>query len=177
MPQSQRDQEFSAFVRDSRVRLLQSACLLTAGDTHRAEDLVQTALARLYVAWPKVRRSGNHLGYVWRILVNSHIDETRRPYWRRERPVSEPAENAASPLVDPWAGLVGGDAVRSALAALPPRMRAVVVLRHWCDLSVEETADLLNCSQGTVKSQNAKATARLRELLVDPPVDAGRSHR
>lgn len=189
MPQSQRDEEFTAFVRARRVHLLQSACLLTAGDTHRAEDLVQTALARLYVAWPKVRQSGNQAGYVWRIVVNSHIDEVRRPRWRRERPVPEPAASALPPSFDPWAGVVNGDAVRAALAALPPRMRAVVVLRHWCDLSVEETADLLGCSQGTVKSQNAKATARLRELLADPTtdpttdtstaaaIDAGRSHR
>jgi DNA-directed RNA polymerase specialized sigma24 family protein len=67
-------------------------------------------------------------------------------------------------------GLASGE-VRAALAALPPRMRATIVLRHWLDLSVEETADLLNCSAGTVKSQTAKAAARLRDLLTSATVE------
>jgi DNA-directed RNA polymerase specialized sigma24 family protein len=79
MPRSSRDEEFSAFVQTRRTGLVRSACLLTAGDTHLAEDLVQTALARLYVAWPKVRRAGTESAYVWRIVVNAHIDEVRRP--------------------------------------------------------------------------------------------------
>jgi len=86
MPRSSRDEEFSAFVQTRRTGLVRSACLLTAGDTHLAEDLVQTALARLYVAWPKVRRAGTESAYVWRIIVNAHIDEVRRPGRRRERP-------------------------------------------------------------------------------------------
>jgi RNA polymerase sigma-70 factor (sigma-E family) len=163
MPQSLRDEEFSAFVRASRAGLLRSACLLTAGDPHLAEDLVQTTLARMYVAWPRVTHSGNRLGYAWRVLVNAHIDEVRRPRWRRERSFGElPDSPAPSPPPD------GPDAdrVRAALAGLPARMRAAVVLRHWLDLSVEETASLLGCSEGTVKSQTAKGTARLRELLL-----------
>jgi RNA polymerase sigma-70 factor (sigma-E family) len=166
MPRSLRDEEFSEFVRARRVELLRSACLLTAGDTHLAEDLVQIALARLYVAWPRVRRSGTQFAYAWRIVVNAHIDEVRRPRWRRERYVPELPDGpgaAASPGI--VAGGIDGSAIRAALAALPPRMRAAVVLRHWMDLSVGQTADLLNCSEGTVKSQTAKATARLRELL------------
>ena len=79
MPRSSRDEEFSAFVTERRSGLVRSATLLTAGDTHLAEDLVQTALARLYVAWPKVRRAGTESAYVWRIIVNAHIDEVRRP--------------------------------------------------------------------------------------------------
>jgi RNA polymerase sigma-70 factor (sigma-E family) len=179
MPYSARhDDEFSAFVSARRVHLLRSACLLTAGDTHRAEDLVQTALARLYVAWPRARRSGNQLGYVWRIIVNSHLDEVRLARWRRERSVAEPPEGPRPLLDDPWPGVVDGDAVRAALGTLPPGMRAAVVLRHWCDLSVDETADLLGCSPGTVKSQTAKATARLRELFADQAAAAAteRSH-
>jgi RNA polymerase sigma-70 factor (sigma-E family) len=165
MPQSVRDEEFSAFVRDRRFELLQGACLLTAGDTHFAEDLVQTALARLYVAWPRVRRAGTHGGYAWRIVVNAYIDEVRRPRWRRERYVAAPPDQPAPVPAATLAGEVDGDAVRAALRALPPRMRAVIVLRHWMDLSVQETASLLDCSEGTVKSQAAKATARLRDLL------------
>jgi RNA polymerase sigma-70 factor (sigma-E family) len=162
MPRSTRDEEFSAFVQTRRTSLVRSACLLTAGDTHLAEDLVQTALARLYVAWPKVRRSGTEAAYARRILVNAHIDEVRRPGRRRERHVPELPE-IPDPVTFPD-GLGGGE-VRAALAALPPGMRAAIVLRHWLDLSVEDTADLLNCSAGTVKSQTAKAAARLRELL------------
>jgi DNA-directed RNA polymerase specialized sigma24 family protein len=143
MPRSSRDEEFSAFVQARRTGLVRSACLLTAGDTHLAEDLVQTALARLYVAWPRVRRAGTESAYVWRIIVNAHIDEVRRPSRRRERHVPE----------------------------LPPGMRAAVVLRHWLDLSVGETAELLNCSEGTVKSQTAKAAARLRDLLSPAAVE------
>jgi RNA polymerase sigma-70 factor (sigma-E family) len=161
MPRPSRDEEFSAFVRARRMDLLRSACLLTAGDIHLAEDLVQTALARLYVAWPKVRRSGSEGAYVWRIIVNAHIDETRRASRRRERIMSAVPETTA-PDVRP--GVYGGD-VRAALAALPAGMRAAVVLRHWLDLSVEQTAELLNCSEGTVKSQTAKGAARLRSLL------------
>src|SRR5215831_19795194 len=87
-----RDEEFSEFVRDRRGELLRSACLLTAGDPHLAEDLVQTALAKLYVAWPRVRKTGTQVHYAWRILVNAHIDEVRRPRWTRERPVAEPPD-------------------------------------------------------------------------------------
>ena len=171
MPRSSRDAEFSAFVRSHRSELLRSACLLTAGDTHLAEDHVQTALARLYVAWPKVLRTGSAIPYVRRIIINAHIDETRRPRWRRERSVSDLSELPDLPdLTDPgpWfngAESADGGAVRTALAALPPRMRAAVVLRHWLDLSVEESADLLGCSAGTVKSQTAKALLRLRQTL------------
>ena len=159
---SRRDDEFSEFARANRVQLLRSACLLTAGDVHLAEDLVQITLARMYVAWPRVSRSGNALGYAWRVLVNAHIDEVRRPRWRRERSVGDLPDGPA-----PESAPVGpdGDAVRAALADLPPRMRAAVVLRHWLDLSVSETASLLGCSEGTVKSQTAKAASRLRALL------------
>src|SRR5215467_5079355 len=183
MTLTSRDEEFSAFVRTRRSELLRSACLLTAGDTHLAEDLVQTALARLYVAWPRVRRSGKQaIAYTWRIVLHAHIDEVRRPRWKREQYVADVPDE-----VDlPWSGDLGGfdvawvngAAVRAALAELAPRMRAAVVLRHWLDFSVEETADLLNCTEGTVKSQTAKGVARLRELLaVEETEDTiGRSH-
>jgi RNA polymerase sigma-70 factor (sigma-E family) len=173
MSRPSRDEEFSAFVRARRVDLLRSTCLLTAGDTHLAEDLVQTALARLYVAWPRVRRSGTPFGYVWRIIVNAHIDEIRRPGRRRERHVPEPPDALTPPPPDSLRSGIDGDDVRAALADLPPGMRAAVVLRYWLDLSVEQTAELLHCSEGTVKSQTAKGTARLRELLAGPRVSEG----
>jgi len=166
-----RDAEFSAFVRTGRADLLRSAYLLTAGDAHLAEDLVQVALVRLYLAWPRVRADTGPGGYARRILVNAFLDERRRPFRRREHSTAEPPERpdpAPGADADPPAA---GDAVRAALRELPPRMRAVVVLRHWLDLGVDETAALLGCSTGTVKSQNARGTARLRELL-DAPVSA-----
>ncbi|MGN6792550.1 MAG: SigE family RNA polymerase sigma factor [Streptosporangiaceae bacterium] len=170
MTVSPRDEEFSAFVQARRVELLRSACLLTAGDTHRAEDLVQTALARLYVAWPRVRRSGKQaIAYTWRIVLHAHIDEVRRPRWKREHYVAdvpdEPDGAGSGDLGGFDVAWVDGAAVRAALAELAPRMRAAVVLRHWLEFSVEETAELLNCGEGTVKSQTAKGIARLRELL------------
>lgn len=165
MPRSSRDEEFSGFVRARRVDLLRSACLLTAGDTHQAEDLVQTALARLYVAWPRVQRSGTQFAYVWRIIVNAHIDEIRKGIRRRERNVPD-VPDVLTPLPPDsfQLGLDGSD-VRAALAELPVGMRAALVLRYWLDLSIGQTAELLNCSEGTVKSQTAKGAARLRELL------------
>jgi RNA polymerase sigma-70 factor (sigma-E family) len=170
MTLTSRDEEFSAFVRARRSELLRSACLLTAGDPHLAEDLVQTALAKLYVAWPRVRRDGTQVHYAWRILANAHIDEVRRPRWARERPVAAHVDQP-DPAAAPEEALTGfpdgidGAAVRAALAALPAGMRAAVVLRHWADFSTQETARILGCSEGTVKSQTAKGLARLRDLL------------
>lgn len=176
MPRSLRDEEFSVFVRARRVELLRSACLLTAGDTHRAEDLVQTALARLYVAWPRVRRSGTQAAYAWRIIVNAHLDEVRQPRWRREHYVPDPPDGAGPAPHGTLPDGIDGDQIRAALAALPPRMRAAIVLRHWLDLSVEQTASLLHCSEGTVKSQTAKALARLRQQLAAAGITSERSH-
>jgi len=166
-----RDADFSAFVRTGRSDLLRSAYLLTAGDAHLAEDLVQTALTRLYVAWPRVRRDAGPAAYARRILVNAFLDETRRPHRRREQTMADPPDLPDALAGRPGADLpTGGDLVRSALSQLPPGMRAVVVLRHWLDLGVEETAALLGCSTGNVKSQNARALARLREVLSPQPV-------
>lgn len=167
MTEVARDEEFSAFVQARRPELLRSACLLTAGDWHAAEDLVQIALARLYLAWPKVRRTGSQVGYAWRILVNAHIDEVRRPRWRREQSVAMPPDTPDPGALTAFPDGLDGGAVRAALAALPAGMRAAVVLRHWADFSVEETARILGCSTGTVKSQTAKGIGRLRALLAD----------
>lgn len=155
-----RDEEFRDYVLAARPGLLRAATLLTAGDVHLAEDLVQSALTKLYVAWPRVRREGPEQ-YARRILVNAFVDETRRPFWRRERASAElPDVPAAATLT-----VEDGDAVRRALAALPPRMRAAVVYRYWMQLDVAETAAALGCGQGTVKSQTARGLDRLRELL------------
>ncbi|MDT7547589.1 MAG: hypothetical protein QOE99_3699 [Actinomycetota bacterium] len=164
---SRREDEFRAYVTARRPALVRTATLLTAGDRHLAEDLVQQALIRLYVAWPRLRRASGPDAYAYRILVNALTDQTRRPAWRRERPTAE------LPELEPVAGFAmeERDAVRRALAALPDGMRAAVVLRHWLELDVAETAAALGCSKGNVKSQTARGLERLRELLqVDAPI-------
>jgi RNA polymerase sigma-70 factor (sigma-E family) len=162
-PMPPRDREFADFVRAQRIDLVRFATLLTGGDGHRAEDLVQTALVKLYVAWPRAVRSGPPSAYVRRILVNANVDEVRRPFRRRERAVPEPPDRPDPGGEQPDES--EGGAVRRALAELPPGMRTAVVLRHWLDLGVEETAGLMGVSEGTVKSQTAKGVARLKELL------------
>ncbi|MGC4944033.1 SigE family RNA polymerase sigma factor [Kribbella sp. DT2] len=154
-----RDDEFSEYVGQRRTQLRRIAYLL-CGDVHKAEDLVQTALMKLYVAWPRVQRAGNVDAYVRRILVNSGIDESRRP-WRREAPGLDGLDEVPVPP-DP---VEDRSAVLAALATLPLGQRRVVVLRHFLGMSIDETAADLHCSPGTVKSQNARALARLTELL------------
>ncbi|MFY1698135.1 MULTISPECIES: SigE family RNA polymerase sigma factor [unclassified Solwaraspora] len=158
---SERDEQFRDFVLARRTDLVRTATLLTAGDPHLAEDLVQSALTKLYVSWPAFRRSGNPGGYVYRTLVNTLRDEWRRPWRRRERTTPDLPEHAYSPVGD------GGpdERLRGALRALPPRMRAAIVFRYFHDLDVAETAEALGCSQGTVKSQTARGLDRLRAAL------------
>jgi RNA polymerase sigma-70 factor (sigma-E family) len=158
---SRRDDEFRAYVSERRPALLRTATLLTAGDAHLAEDLVQQTLIRMYVAWPRIQRRLGPDGYAYRTLVNVLTDQTRRGFWRRERSTDALPE----PAVEPELALEERDAVRRALAALPAGMRAAVVLRHWIELDVAETAAALGCTQGTVKSQTARGLERLRDLL------------
>lgn len=153
-----REPAFSAYVSARRAKMFRTACLL-CGDPHRAEDIVQDALAKLYVNWPRVIRADNVDGYVRRILINSHYSDRRRP-WRRESTsmkVDLPLEPGAAPE--------DVDALWAAVRRLPPGQRKVVVLRHIWDRSVEETAADLGISPGTVKSQNSDALAALRRAL------------
>lgn len=161
-----RDEEFRRYVTEERAALVRTATLLTAGDAHLAEDLVQTALVRLYGVWPSFRVTRSPAAYARRALVNALIDERRRP-WRRERALPEvPDQAVPTDVEDPRV-----EQVHQALRALPERMRAAVVLRYVEDLSVLETAEALGCSQGTVKSQVSRALVKLREQLGDllPP--------
>src|SRR5262245_6399187 len=145
-----RDDEFRSYVLRTRQSMVRTASLLTSGDASRAEDLVQTVLLRMYLAWPRIREASRD-AYVRKMLVNAHLDDLRRPYVRKERNQAELPDIAIeAPTLD---GVEAG--VFRALADLPPRMRAAVILRHICDASVAETADVLGCSEGTVKSQTA----------------------
>lgn len=165
---SARDEEFTAYVEARRTHLRRVAYAL-CGDWHRAEDLLQTALTKAYVAWPRIRRQGAEDAYVRRTMVRANIDESRRP-WRRET-VAEHLPEQAAP--DPATAADEHDALFAALQALPEMQRKVVVLRHWLSLSVQETADELGISEGTVKSHSARGVARLQEVLspggVTPP--------
>ena len=161
------DDEFESFVRRRRGHLVGTATVLTAGDAFLAEDLVQGTLVRLYLAWGRAR-SGNVDAYARRVLVNAFIDHRRRPSVRREHTVESLPD---APQVH-GAELDDTDLL-AALAALPPRMRAAVVLRHVEDLSVEDAAAALGCSTGNVKSQTARGIAKLRDALElhrPPPV-------
>lgn len=156
--------DFSAYVAARRSRLFRTACLL-CGDPHRAEDIVQDALARLYAAWDRASRMDNVDGYVRRIIVNAHYSDRRRP-WRRE----SAAEPRDLPL-DPGFPVEDADAIRTALRNLPQGQRRVIVLRYVWDLTIEQTAAELGVSNGTVKSQGAHALAALRRALA-PDFDA-----
>lgn len=166
---SARDIEYENFVRLRRAAMLRSAMLLADGDLHLAEDLVQVTLIRLYMKWPRVRKM-NVDAYARRVLVNNLMDHYRKPSVRRECRVSDvPDSTATSPdLLSGVGDSVEDQPIVSALAKLPPRMRAAVVLRYVEGLDVEETAHALGCSAGTVKSQASRGLEKLRGHLEIP---------
>jgi RNA polymerase sigma factor (sigma-70 family) len=125
---------------------------------------VQTALTRLYVVWPRVSRVGEVDAYVRRIVVTSLADERRRGFRRRERSSAALPDRGLADHADATAERLTAAA---ALGQLPPRQRAAIVLRYWEDQSVEQTARLLGCTTGTVKSQCARGLQTLRDLLDD----------
>ncbi|WP_310963816.1 SigE family RNA polymerase sigma factor [Nocardioides terrisoli] len=147
-----REDEFSEWARGCQRPLLRTAYLLT-GDLHRAEDLVQEALTKVALRWGRLR-DGNPTAYARTVLVHDNVSWWRKH--RRER-IGQPGERTVPPP-DTETALV----VRRALDRLTARQRAVVVLRHFDDLSERETAAALGVSVGTIKSQNAAALARLR---------------
>jgi RNA polymerase sigma-70 factor (sigma-E family) len=147
--------EFREFVAESSTSLSRIAFLL-CGDRHFAQDLVQNCLVRLYQAWPRIREPD---AYARRVLLRCWINELRRPWRRAERQVALPE------LADPAEGTGSADlrdVLRRALAEIPPRQRATVVLRYMCELSVSDTAAALRCSEGTVRSQATRGLAALR---------------
>lgn len=155
---SVRDEEFAQFVMGAHASLLRTARLLT-GDRHSAEDLLQAALVRVYLRWSRSADWGSPHAYARKTVVNLYAT------WRRRRWHTEVVRPEADHTPD--AGDMAGDAdtrleLDRALATLPRVQRVVVVLRFYEDLSVEETADLLGCSPGTVKSRTNRALERLR---------------
>lgn len=149
-------ERFDDFVRGRGAALQRTAYLLT-GDWALAEDLVQTALARSWPAWGRIQHADPE-AYVRRVLVNTHASWWRRR-WRGEVPTQTLPDRVR---VEQDGGRHDRPALHAALLRLPPRQRAVVVLRFSEDLSEAATAELLGISVGTVKSTTSKALARLR---------------
>ncbi|MFE7272907.1 SigE family RNA polymerase sigma factor [Streptomyces sp. NPDC057623] len=156
--QAEQEAQFQEFVRARWSHLVRTAYLLT-GDAHHAEDLTQTALAKAYRSWRRVSRADHPEAYVRRMLVSCNSDRFRK------RRVAE-SLTAAPPEVpgrdQGYADVDERGALLDALARLPPKQRAVVVMRYWEDLSESEVAEVLGCSTGTVKSQASKGLAKLR---------------
>lgn len=160
------DAAYAEFVRTIWDHHLRVARLLT-GDPHRGEELLQECLVKLYVRWRKVAKRGDPQAYLRRMLVNGNVTWWRRG--RREHLLAEPPERADPVAADALAAVrEPREELRRALLALPRQQRAVVVLRHYADLTEREVAGALGCTVGTVKSHHARAMARLRELLPDP---------
>ena len=163
-------QGFRDYVAARQRSLLRTARMLT-GNQHTAEDLVQATLERVWPRWQRVSRAGDPDAYVRKVLVNTYASWWRRK-WRAEQPTGELPESPSG--TDEFAHVDLADALRRALPSLTPKQRAVLVLRYYDDLTEAATAEVLGCSVGTVKSQTAKALARMR-LMDDPRVtEAGR---
>jgi RNA polymerase sigma-70 factor (sigma-E family) len=162
---STKDVEFAAYMSARQSSLLRTAYLLT-GDRHAAEDLVQTAFAKLYLSWDKVQKRELLDGYVRRIMVNENNSLWRRAWKRKE---------VATDEVPDYVGVHDrhDDGQKSALwefvQTLPKKQRAVIVLRFYEDLSEAETAQILGISVGTVKSQASRALASMRERVHTQP--------
>jgi RNA polymerase sigma-70 factor (sigma-E family) len=156
---------FDEFFVASWPRLLRTTYGV-AGDAQLAEDALQTAFAKAYAAWSRIRRTDEPLAYVRRIAINAAIAQHRKASTRRETTVEAMRDGSVESHAD---DIVVRDEVWRAIAALPARQRAVVVLRYYEDLSERQIADVLGCRPGTVKSQASAALATLRGALENAP--------
>lgn len=160
---SRRDDAYAVFYRAAHAQLCRTAYLL-CGDQHRAADLAQDGLIRVYVAWPRLTRNGGEFAYARKAVVSAFLDSQRKRS-NHERPGDVSGESGTE--ADHADSVTERTAVRSALAALPERQRACVVLRYYDDLSVRDTAAALGCTEGTVKSHTSRALENLRQSLGD----------
>jgi RNA polymerase sigma-70 factor (sigma-E family) len=164
---SRRDTEFTDFML-ARMPSLRRLALLLCQDWHRADDLVQATLTKLYVHWARAAGADSTDAYVRGMLVREFLSE-RQTGWARRVHLADQLPEAAALRTDIDASLD----LQRAVAGLPPRQRAVLVLRFYCDLNVEQSARLLGCTPGTVKSQTAKALDSLRRALGREPEAGG----
>jgi RNA polymerase sigma-70 factor (sigma-E family) len=165
---SETDSEFAAYMAARQPALLRTAYLLT-GDRHTAEDLVQTALAKLYLSWHKVQRRELVDAYVRRILVNEHNSLWRRAWKRKEVSTDEVPDTEWHPAPGDGHGAAESEALWEFVQTLPKKQRAVIVLRFYEELSEAETAQVLGISVGTVKSQASRALASMRARVHEHP--------
>jgi RNA polymerase sigma-70 factor (sigma-E family) len=154
-----RDDDFGEYVA-ARLGSLRRIAYLLCQDWQQADDLVQTALTKLYVHWGRASAVEHTDAYTRAILVRQFLTE-RQSGWARRVSLRASVPEAVSPATD----IDGALDVRAAMTGLPPRRRATLVLRFYCDLTVDQTAEMLGCSPGTVKSQTAKALDALRQAL------------
>jgi RNA polymerase sigma-70 factor (sigma-E family) len=158
-------QAFREFASTNAAHLRRCAYLF-CGDWHLAEDLMQQSLIKVYRAWSRVQQQDRLGNYARQVLLRTWLDEKRRPWRRAEFTTTVPDTADASADPDQRAHQVWArDVVRKALLEVPPRQRAVVVLRYFDDLTVAETAQVMRCSEGTVKSQTARGLAALRAAV------------
>lgn len=153
------DGEFARYFGE-RAHSLRSTAYLLCGDWHQAEDITQAALLKLYLAWPRLSRHDALDAYARKIVLRTFLSEHRRAWRKREKLTDDLPELPAEQTGSEQEMLV-----RHALAGVAPKQRAVLVLRFFDDLSVEETAAALGCSTGNVKSQSARGLATLRKRL------------
>ncbi|MEV1288204.1 SigE family RNA polymerase sigma factor [Micromonospora sp. NPDC049679] len=153
------EREYVEYVK-ARLPVLRRVAYQLTGDAHRGDDVVQQAITRLYLKWKRAREADNLDAYAHTVLVRVFLDE-KRLSWSRVRLVGAVPErpSPASTAVEDRAVL------RAALAQVPPRQRAVLVLRFLADRSVDEVAGILGCTTGTVKSQTSHGLASMRRLL------------
>lgn len=164
------DAQFREFVAAHQAALLSTACLL-AGDWASGEDLLQTALTKTYLAWPRIRDRGAASAYVRKVMARTAITWWRRR-WRAERPTAEPPD---VPVRDHTEHSDNRNLLWHALRTLPDGQRAVLVLRFHADLTEAQAAESLGISVGTVKSQTSRALAKLRsQLATELVVEGGR---
>lgn len=155
--------EFREYV-SARLSTFRRTAFLVCRDWHTAEDVVAIVLDKLYRHWPRRERIANLDAYVGGMLARGAIDERRRP-WRREQPAWDDELPATAEVVSGDQAVLDRMTLDGYLSQLGPRRRAVLVLRFYCDLSVEETAEMLDISAGTVKSQSARGLETLRTLV------------
>jgi RNA polymerase sigma-70 factor (sigma-E family) len=167
VPSARRDAEFTEYVQ-ARLTWLRRVAYLLCQDWQRSDDLVQGAITKLYVHWGKAK-AAEHIDAYARVVLVRHFLSEQRGGWARR--VSLPGDLPEPPPRTP--DLEAALDVRQALAALPDRQRATLVLRFYCDMSVEQAATALGCSSGTVKSQTAKGLAALRRALGPAPDHLG----
>jgi RNA polymerase sigma-70 factor (sigma-E family) len=154
--------EFVEFVESASPSLRRTAFMI-CGDWHRADDVVQDGLYKLYLSWARVSRLDDQFAYARRTVINAAVDHTRRG-WRREITTADLTQNASS-RDDYATGYAQRDELTAALNRLAPGQRACVVLRYYEDLSIEQTAEILGCTSGMVKSQTFAALRTLRHVI------------